>query len=469
MNAVTTIPVRSKRMWWLRAVIGALVLVTAAWATTAWLNDSSRLTVTAVFADSSPLVPGNNVQLHGVAVGTISSITLVDGHAQVRMSLDRSVLPLHTDATATIQPVSLLGERFIALTQGSDTAPALSAPLTIPISGTSSSVDLDQLLNTLDDPTSTALVATVSTLGEGIAGQGDTVARALAGLAPALRQTDQLSSLLDQQNAVLDDFIVSVRANARAAAGPMDSLVDSATRTLGVVAANRAAVNDALTELPTTLASSRRALSELADTSVRTSDMLADLRPLTSNLDATSSELERFAAAAGPALSAMPDVLDRLNHLLDEARPVVRELGPASADLRTVGSAVDTLGRQVLTHRPGVPSQLENLLTGMGDWAMATSGHDGLTHYFRAAVVATPSSLARSGLGALPAVGAQPVNPVGPDANGKSGYPGTAPLPFLAPLPNPDGKDNSSHTAPGRNGLTPKQEHDMFDSLLGGG
>jgi phospholipid/cholesterol/gamma-HCH transport system substrate-binding protein len=444
------------------------------WLAVAWLSNSSRVAVTAIFADSSPLVVGNNVELYGVQVGTISSITLAAGKAQVRMTLDRSVLPLHSDATAKIEPVSLLGERFIALTQGSDAAPGMASPLTIPVTQTSSSVDLDQLLNTLDDPTSTALAAMVSTLGEGVAGQGGNVAQALKALAPTLHQTDQLSTLLDQQNAVLDDFVVSVSRNAQALAQPMDSLVGSAQQTFGVVAANRAALNDALTELPGTLTSSRRALSALADTADNTTNVLAGLRPLTDNLTDTSTELGKFADAANPALTAMPGVLDRLNHLLDEARPVVQELGPASADLRTASGAVNALSNQVFTHNPGVASQLDNLLTGMGDWAMATSGYDGLAHYFRAAVVATPSSVGSTALGPLPPIGTRPLNPVPSDPNGQSGYPGTSPLPFLGPLPNPDGANNGGHPTPRRDpdsstGLTPRQETNLFDQMFGGG
>jgi phospholipid/cholesterol/gamma-HCH transport system substrate-binding protein len=111
---------------------------------------------------------------------------------------------------------------------------------------------------------------------------------------------------------------------------------------------------------------------------------------------------------------------------------------------------------------------------------MATSGYDGLSHYFRAVVTFMPSTLANTGLGMLPPVGKEnPVNPVPKNPNGPDVSHG-APLPFLPTLPNPDGPDNSSYSRPadsstdGRDpesasGLNPKQEADMFDQLLGGG
>jgi phospholipid/cholesterol/gamma-HCH transport system substrate-binding protein len=470
--------------WIWAALTAALMLL--GWLAVANLH-GSRVTVTAVFADSSPLVPGNKVQLNGVEVGKISGMQLVAGRSHVQMSLDRAVLPLHTDATARIQPVSLLGERFIALGQGSPSAPALLDPMLIPVTHTGSSVDIDQLLETLNDPTSTALAAMVTTLGESIAGQGHTVDLALKALEPTLRQTDQLSRMLDQQNVALNQLIVQAQKNATAFAQPLDSLVDGAQRTLGVVAANRQAMNGALTELPSTLSSAERTLTQLGSTADNATDVLTGIRPLTDNLGEASDELHDFADAAKPALAALPDVLDRANHLLDEARPLVDKLGPAARDLSTASSSVRTLNDQLATHPPGVASQLEKELTGVANWAMTASGYDGASHYFRAVVGLLPSALGNTGLGALPPVGKQPLfNPVPKDPNGRNGPRGTAPLPFMPSLPSPDGPDDGSYTTPkdaprtapqsdpkgdpySASGLTPKQEGDMFDQLLGGG
>jgi phospholipid/cholesterol/gamma-HCH transport system substrate-binding protein len=466
-----------------RVVSVLVVLAAAGWFGHRALGDGGRLDVTAVFADSSPLVAGNKVQLNGVSVGTISSIELVRGTAHVHLSLDPAVLPLHADATARIEPVSLLGERFVALSQGSPSAPALADPPVIDIRHTSSSVDLDQLISTFNDPTSTALAAMVTTLGEGVAGQGGTVARSLGALTPTLHQADQLSRLLDQQNMVLRNLVVSAQRNATAFEQPLDSLVDSARQTLGAVAANRAGMDAGLARLPGTLSDARRTLDQLGGAADQVSDVVAGVRPLTGDLVHTSRELREFADAAGPAFDSLPDVLDRTDRMLDQARPVVHDLGPAAGGLRGVSSSVHTLGGQLLTHDPGVPSALENVLTGAADWAMATSGYDGLSHYFRAVVGAMPTPVLNSVAGTLPPLGRQnpvnpvPVNPDGPDVHGPPNL-----LPMMPTLPNPDGPDNGSHsTPPGQartapapgggsaTGLTPDQEGDMFDQLLGGG
>ena len=447
------------------ALAGALVVVA--------LAGSDRTTLTAVFVDSSPLVPGNKVQMNGAEVGKITSISLVGGKARVRMDVDRSVFPLHTDASARIEPVSLLGERFVALKQGSAAAPVLPEPATITAEHTGAAVDLDQLLDTLDDPTSAALAAMVTTLGQGLGGpqggQGDKVARALRGLEPTLRQVDQLSALLDRQNAVLDHLVVASQRNATAFAQPLDSLVDGAQRALGTVAANREATDRALGELPGTLASASRTLAHLGDAADNGTAVLRDVRPMTDNLVDVSRELHEFADAANPALASLPGPLHRLDAMLDEARPVVDDLRPTAADLHSIGGSVHDLGRQVLTHRPGQASQLENLMTGVADWAMATSGYDGLSHYFRAVLEMSPSASLNTAAGALPPLTPNPpFNPVPDDPRGRSGPPGTPRLPSLPGGPNPDAPDTGGGADPnGATGLTDQQENNLFDQLLG--
>ncbi|HEY9418105.1 MAG TPA: MlaD family protein [Pseudonocardia sp.] len=443
--------------------------------------------VTARFLDASPLVSGNKVQLNGAVVGSISAIT-IDGDgkgAEVVLSLDRAVLPLRSDATARIEPVSLLGERFIALGRGSPSAPTMPEPMVIPREHTSAAVDVDEVISTLDKSASTGLAALVGSLGESIAGQGGNVARSLDSLPVALRQFDRASVLLDQQNAVLSDLVVSAEKNTTAAADPMDSLVDSVRRTLGVVAANRRDLDAGLTQMPGALTEARNTLTQLATASDNTAEVLSGVRPLTDHLVDTSRELHAFADAARPALESMPELLERANRMLDQARPVVRELGPAADRLADTSRSVRSLSHDLIAHPRGIPSALENLFTFMADWAMSANAFDGLAHYFRFKLLVTPSSAATPGLSLLPPLSdtrndpfnPAPRNPTGPDRSN------TAPIrPLLPSLPNPDGPDNGSYTtpggqprtdgAPGSRGatrLTPQQEDHMFSDLLGGG
>lgn len=444
-------------------------------------SEAAQTTVTARFADASPLVAGNKVQLDGALVGTIASVALAGDGADVVMALDPSAPPLHTDATVRVEPVSLLGERFIALDPGSQAAPVMSEPMIIPREHTSSAVDVDDLLSTLDRSASTGAAALVGTLGEGIAHQGDNVARALETLPPALSKFNQAAVLLDRQNAVLSDLVVSAEKNATALAGPLDSLVDSAQQTLGVVAVNRRALDGGLAQLPGALGEARRTLTELHGAADNTATVLSGVRPLTDHLLDTSRELHVFADAATPALQSLPALLDKADRMLDEARPVVRELRPAAGRLRDVSGSVRSLNSDLIAHPPGVPSSLENLMTFMSEWSMSANGFDGLSHYFRFKLQATPSAVLTTPASVLPPLSDtrhDPFNPAPPNPNGPDRSATRPYLPLAPSLPNPDGPDNRSHTAAqdprrtdsgGASGLSQKQESDMFGQLLGGG
>lgn len=440
-----------------KTVVGLVALIALVAAGTVALLRTSEVkpTVTAIFSDASPLVAGNLVKADGVTVGEISSITLAGGHAVVQMQLDESVLPLHDDASVQIRAVSLLGERYIALNPGSPNRPALSFPATIPADRATRSVGLDDVLDMLNDPTSTALAALVTTLGEGTAGQGQNIDAALKALAPAMTDTSRLGDVLAQQNQVLDALIDKVIPVARAVAGDhgkeLDNLVGSANTVLSAVAAQNGQLDAALRELPGTLQKARQTLSQVAGLSDSAAAALGDIRPLTDNLPAVTQELSAFVDSANPALASLPPVLDRAQRLLDQAGPLVRDLRPGVAGLNSVSASGDRLVADLAP-------QLTTILDFMKNWALSTNGMDGLGNYFRGVVADTPQDLLQApglSLGGAP----QP--------------PGATPAPAPAQTTAPAAPAPSAPATPSQNpgsatGLDQTQEQSLLQQLLGG-
>ncbi|SBW22815.1 hypothetical protein FDG2_3169 [Candidatus Protofrankia californiensis] len=189
---------------------------------------------------------------------------------------------------------------------------------------------------------------------------------------------------------------------------------------------------------------------------------LRAIRPTTDNLSQISAELERFTAAADPALASLDPVLQKAQSLLDEARPVVGTLRASGPDTVAVASSL----------RPLV-GKLSDNITGVFNfvkyWALTTNGSDGLSHYFRGMVVATPDILTGlvPGLGSNLGVGGSPPplttnpggQPVDPMAPQQPGGLGGAIGGLLAPAPTADG---------GVTGLSQQQESGMLGFLLGG-
>jgi phospholipid/cholesterol/gamma-HCH transport system substrate-binding protein len=191
--------------------------------------------------------------------------------------------------------------------------------------------------------------------------------------------------------------------------------------------------------------------------------VLESVRPVTDGLVQISGELNQFSDAADPALTSMPPLLKQLDAMLDEARPVVDALRPAASDLHSVAGSVRPIAERLLVHEPGTPSSLENLMNGLANWAMATSGYDGVSHYFRAAAVVTPETARQmlAGFGPPGLVpGQTPTLPGQVLPGPTTGVPNV--LPNVVPGPPAGNPGNAT-------GLSQQQEQNLVGQLLGGG
>ncbi|WP_028935700.1 MlaD family protein [Pseudonocardia spinosispora] len=441
-------------------------------------GDNKNVQISAQFKDAFPMQIGNEVKIAGVAVGSISDIRLDNGMAKVVMDVKTEVLPLHTDAKATITTQDLLGERYIALDRGSAGAPLMGQPAEIPTPQTNRDVDLQEVLNSVDTPTSVALAGMISTTGQGLHGNGEKTASAISALQPALHQTDQLVGILNQQNALLNRLVDNASPVAAAVAADkgqrLDHLVGSTTQTLSVVASRQQALRDTLAQLPSSIASARRTLAQVAGVSDPTANTLESIRPTTDDLKDISGELRRFSDAADPALASLPPVLDKAQRLLDEARPVAEQLHHVGGDLRGVSDGANGLVINALDLR------FSNLMELLKGWTLATSDYDSVSHYFKAILPNTPKTVGQLGAGPVPNAPVAPVPsvplPVGPPKPrfDELGKPLTPPNSAERPGdPDTSSSGQGAHGGPakkdGATGLTPGQENNMMDQLLGGG
>jgi len=98
------------------AVIGAAVLVALV-----MFGGDGGYRVTATFENAGQLVKGNQVRVGGRPVGTIQKIELNDrAQAEVQMTVEEGVAPLHRGTEATIRSPSLSGiaNRYVSLQPG---------------------------------------------------------------------------------------------------------------------------------------------------------------------------------------------------------------------------------------------------------------------------------------------------------------------------------------------------------------
>src|SRR2546430_6467974 len=104
--------------------------------------------VAAIFNDVAGLDDKSTVRIAGVRKGKVTKIkVLPNGRAQVDMEVDDDV-PLHTNASARVASLGLLGEKHVDIEPGSPTLPELSDQQRVVLPG-QQPASMDEITNQL--------------------------------------------------------------------------------------------------------------------------------------------------------------------------------------------------------------------------------------------------------------------------------------------------------------------------------
>lgn len=108
------------------------------------LTQGRTYTLDAAFNNVSGLKKGSEIQLSGVAIGTVRAIRLdEDNMALVSMQLDQDV-HLPVDSMASIKTQGIIGDKYIQLTLGGDTEMYKPGEILV---DTESTVDIESLIS----------------------------------------------------------------------------------------------------------------------------------------------------------------------------------------------------------------------------------------------------------------------------------------------------------------------------------
>ena len=120
----------------------------------------------ATFANSANIALNSPVRIAGVEVGKVISSERDGDATKVTFTVDDSGRPIHDDAFAAVRPrIFLEGNFFIDLDPGSPSAPDMDSGATIPVSRTSTAVQIDEVLTVLQSPTRADLSRLLEGLG----------------------------------------------------------------------------------------------------------------------------------------------------------------------------------------------------------------------------------------------------------------------------------------------------------------
>jgi len=362
--------------------------------------------------NGSQLVKGNRITVGGRQVGLIDEIVLTDDNlAEVRASLhDDDLLPLHEGTTATVRIPSLasVANRYISLDPGPNSASELVSGARIPVAHTTSSVEVDAVLNTLDARTRGALRGIVeggATQYDGVQPQANA---ALERLNPALAELEQTAYEVGASGTRMQRLLTSAAAVVSSLEDHRNDLQDAITQTAAVaggLAGARGDLDSALTGAPAALRGATTALHRAARTA-------RVVRPAARAAATAAPSAARLIRALRPTAQAAAAAAPALRGLARDLEPVLRGM-PALARtgapaLRAAAGAFAGAEPILAAARAYTPDLIGGLLGGLGG---STSGYyDANGHYLRLGINA--SLLTPMGLASLLPTEALTDNPV---------------------------------------------------------
>jgi phospholipid/cholesterol/gamma-HCH transport system substrate-binding protein len=309
--------------------------------------------VSASFTEAAQLSTEADVRISGVPVGKVKAIEpdARTGRSLVTMELDAKYSPLPSDARAMLRQKTLLGETYVELTPGTESAPKLEEGGRLGLGNVAETVELDEILRTFDPETRAAFQEWTVTQAEAISGHGRDVNDALGNLGPFADDAAELVDILNRQEPAVrrlisDTGIVFEALTERD--GQLRDLIESSNLVFQTTAQRDRALQETFVALPTFERESRETVERLTQFARDTDPLVTQLRPAARELSPTledlaelAPELEALFRDLGPLYDASVKGFPAAERVLQDLRPLLGQLDPA---LRQLNPVLEYLG-----------------------------------------------------------------------------------------------------------------------------
>jgi len=316
--------------------------------------------VKARFANAGQLVKGNHVSIGGTKAGTVKGFKITpDGLAEVEIEVDAKYAPLRRGTRAVIRQgsQSSVAIRYVDLhlPSGREAGAEIPDGGVLDTDETTTSVDLDQLFNTLDPPTRRNLQGVYRGSNRQYTGRGDDGNRGWKYLNPSLSASTRLFRELSYDPPVLERFLVDSSRFVTALADRRDDLaplIENLNRTTRALGSEKEALAEAVSRFPGFMRTANTTYVNLRATLDEVDPLVKASKPVAKKLRPYLAELQPFARDARPTVRDLSKVVRSRgpdNDLIELNRSY-----PALADI-----AVDEADRNGKRRRGAFPEMAE--------------------------------------------------------------------------------------------------------------
>jgi phospholipid/cholesterol/gamma-HCH transport system substrate-binding protein len=285
----------------------------------------------ATFSNGVNIATNSPVRIAGVDVGRVIS-TERDGDATtITFTVEGKGQPIHDDAFAAIRPrIFLEGNFFVDLSPGSPSAPELGSDDTIPVSRTSTWVQIDEVLSALQAPVRADLGHLLEGYGtalthEPTAAEDKTQEPEVQGktAAQALNKAFHTGGDAGRYSAQVTNALLGTQA------GDLSRLVAGTGRAFGALARNEEDLKGLIVNFDVFTGALANQATSLSTTIHRLAPTLDNFHSSLVSLNKTLPPLRAWAIELTPAVAELPAWIKAGRPWVEQAKPLLtgRELG----------------------------------------------------------------------------------------------------------------------------------------------
>ena len=382
----------------------AVALVVVVLLATSAGGSSGGYEVRAIFDDAGNLTSGENVKIDGVNVGTVGSVTPTpQAKAAVVLKITASGFrDFREDASCTIRPQALIGEKFVDClptqprVEGTPLPPPLktipagqegAGQVLLPVTNTHSPVDPDLLGDITRLPEAQRLTILLNEFGAGLAGRGSDLNAVIRRANPALQGVEEVLAVLAKENKVLTDLAVEgdrALAPITADRGQVVGFIKSSKTVAQATANQRGALAQNLADFPAFLEQLGPAMERLGRFAEQTTPTLEDFGVAAPGINKVfestppfSKSFEAFVSAFGKNAKKTASALKAVEPLLGLAKGLGKNAKPFASNFSGLLTSLKSTG--------GLERLLDFIYLGAG----SVNGYDALGHFLRAEIFAS--------------------------------------------------------------------------------
>jgi virulence factor Mce-like protein len=303
--------------------------------------------------NGSNLVKGNEVRAGGYRIGVVQDmepVRLASGEvgAQLDLKLDKKIGALPVDTTVLIRPRSALGLKYVELTKGKSSKTLIDGG-TLDATKGGAPVDLDDVINTFDEPTRVGSQQSLQGFGDALTGRGADLNETIQHLPSLLGHLTHVTRQLSQPSTGLVRFFKELGDAARIVAPVAkvnSKLFTDMGSTFAAIDADPKALKDTIAKTPSTLSVATRSLAVQQPFLEHTASFSRDLAGASVQLRAALPTLNHALEIGTPVTKRSSGLYKNLQGSMLALRDLARAPTTAGA-LRGLTATVKTLQPQI--------------------------------------------------------------------------------------------------------------------------